>query len=141
LKTKSATTTLAVKPLSFNAHILASSTLDSASSKSVGASVQLGDQTSGCLPDQGEKDLLWFSIVNHLRRHPLITILQRDIKILNFPASTKFQASTANKMMLSSSHLRPRVVEVLPKPKMRKSFKESFAEVNKHDKLKNKIGV
>jgi hypothetical protein len=69
------------------------------------------------------------------------TVLQRDIKIINFPASTKFQASTANKLMLSSSHPGPIVVEVLPKPKMRKNSKESFVEMNKHINLKNRIGV
>jgi hypothetical protein len=43
--------------------------------------------------------------------------------------------------MLSSSHPRPIVVEILPKPKMRKNPKESFVEVNKHGNLKNRIGV
>ena len=71
----------------------------------------------------------------------LNTVLQRDVKILNFPASAKFQASTANKLMLSSNHPELTMVEVLPKPKMRKNSKESFAEVNKHGNLKNRIGV
>jgi hypothetical protein len=53
----------------------------------------------------------------------------------------KFHASTANKLMLSSSHPRPTVVEILSKLKMRKNSKESFTEVNKHDNLKNKIEV
>jgi hypothetical protein len=61
----------------------------------------------------------------------LNTVLQRDIKILNFPTSEKFQASTANKLMLSSSHPGPTMVEVLPKPKMRKNSKEIFAKMNK----------
>jgi hypothetical protein len=76
-----------------------------------------------------------------LKAPSLNTVLQRDIKIFNFPAPTKFQTSIANKLMLSSSHPGPAVVEVLPKPKMRKNSKESFAEVNKHDNLKNRIGV
>jgi hypothetical protein len=76
-----------------------------------------------------------------LKAPSLNTILQRDIKILNFPASTKFHASTANKLMLSSSHPKPTVVEVLPKPKMRKNSKESLTKMNKHDNLKNRIGV
>jgi hypothetical protein len=71
----------------------------------------------------------------------LNTFLQRDIKIFNFPTSAKFQTSTANKLMLSSSHPGATVVEVLPKPKMRKNSKESFVEMNKYDNLKNKIGV
>jgi hypothetical protein len=60
----------------------------------------------------------------------LNTVLQRDVKILNFPASAKFQASTANKLMLSSSHPGPTVVEILPKPMMRKNSKEGFTEMN-----------
>jgi hypothetical protein len=53
LKTKSATTALTVRPLSFSMHISASNTLDSASSEAVGDYVQLGVRTSGCLPDRG----------------------------------------------------------------------------------------
>jgi hypothetical protein len=71
----------------------------------------------------------------------LNTVLQRDIKILNLPTLAKFHTSTTNKLMLSSSHPRPTVVEVLPKPKMGKNSKESFAEVNEHDNLKNRIRV
>jgi hypothetical protein len=43
--------------------------------------------------------------------------------------------------MLSSSHLEPVVVEILPKLEMRKNSKESFAEVNKNNNLKNRVGV
>jgi hypothetical protein len=68
-------------------------------------------------------------------------VLQRDVKILNFPASAKFQAGTADKLVLSSSHPRPIVVEVLPKPKMRKNSKESFAKMNKHNNLKYRFGI
>jgi hypothetical protein len=71
----------------------------------------------------------------------LNAVLQRDIKIFDFPAPTKLQAGTTNKMVLSSSHPGPTVVEVFQKPKMRKNSKESFAEVNKHGNLKNIIGV
>jgi hypothetical protein len=67
--------------------------------------------------------------------------LERDIEILNLPTSAEFQASTTNKLMLSSSHPGPTVVEELPKPKMRKNSKESLVEVNKHGNLKNRIGV
>jgi hypothetical protein len=76
-----------------------------------------------------------------LKAPSLDTVLQRDIKIFKLPASAKLQASTANKLMLSSSHPRPTVVEILPKPKMRKNSKESFAEVNKNNNLKNRIRV
>jgi hypothetical protein len=75
-----------------------------------------------------------------LKAPSLNTVLQRDIKIFNFPAPTKFQAGTTNKLMLSSSHPGPTVVEVLPKPELRKNSKKSFTEVNKHGKLKNRIG-
>jgi hypothetical protein len=71
----------------------------------------------------------------------LNTVLQRDVKILNFPTSAKFQAGTANKMMLSSSHPRPTVVVVLPKPKVRKNPKESLAKMNIYNNLKHKIGI
>jgi hypothetical protein len=76
-----------------------------------------------------------------LKMPSLNTILKRDIKIFDFPASAMFQASTANKLMMSSSHPRPTMVEVLPKPELKKNSKESFAEVNKHGNLKNRIGV
>jgi hypothetical protein len=68
-------------------------------------------------------------------------ILQGDIKILYFPAPTKLQAGTINKLMLSSDHPGLTVVEIFPKPKMRKNSKESFAEVHKNGNLKNRIGV
>jgi hypothetical protein len=48
---------------------------------------------------------------------------------------------TANKLMLSSSHLGPTMVEVLTKPKMRKNSKESFTKMNTHNNLKNKTRV
>jgi hypothetical protein len=76
-----------------------------------------------------------------LKAPPLNAILQRDIKVFDFPAPTKLQASTTNKLMLSSSHPGPTVVEIFPKPEMSKNSKESLAEVNKHDNLKNRIGV
>jgi hypothetical protein len=72
LKTKSVTTTSTVRPLSFSEHISTSSTLDSISSEPVGDSVQLGVRTSGYLLDRGGRDLLWFSIANHSRCHPLM---------------------------------------------------------------------
>jgi hypothetical protein len=57
LKTKSATTTSAVRPLSFNKQISASSTLALVISEKVGDSTQLGVRTSSCLPDRGGRDL------------------------------------------------------------------------------------
>jgi hypothetical protein len=48
---------------------------------------------------------------------------------------------TINKLMLSSGHPRPTVVEVFPKPEMRKNSKESFAEVHKNGNLNNRTGV
>jgi hypothetical protein len=68
-------------------------------------------------------------------------VLQGDIKILYFPAPTKLQAGTTNKLMLSSGHPGLTVVEVFPKPEMRKDSKESFAEVHKNGNLKNTIVV
>jgi hypothetical protein len=76
-----------------------------------------------------------------LKAPSLNTVLQRDIKIFDLPASAKFQASTTSKLMLSSSHPGPTVVEIPPKPKMRKNSKESFIEVNKHNNFKNRIRV
>jgi hypothetical protein len=68
-------------------------------------------------------------------------VLQGDIKIFYFLTPTKLQAGTTNKLMLSFGHPGPTVVEVFPKPKMRKNSKESFAEVHKNGNLKNRIGV
>jgi hypothetical protein len=76
-----------------------------------------------------------------LKAPSLNTIVQRDIKIFDFPAPMKLQAGTTNKLMLSSSHPGPIVVEVFPNPEMRKNSKESFTDVNKHDNLKKRIGV
>jgi hypothetical protein len=67
-------------------------------------------------------------------------VLQEDIKILYFPAPTKLQAGTTNKLMLSSGHPRPTMVKVFPKPEMRKNSKQSFKEVDKNNNLKNRIG-
>jgi hypothetical protein len=43
--------------------------------------------------------------------------------------------------MLSSSHPRPTVVKIFPKPEMRKNSKERLAKMHKNDNLKNRIGV
>jgi hypothetical protein len=75
LKTKSATTALAVRPLSFSRQTSASRTLASVTSRAVGDSIQLGVRTSGYLPDRGGRDLSWFSTINHSRRHPLMLSL------------------------------------------------------------------
>jgi hypothetical protein len=92
-------------------------------------------------PRSGREGLVVVLHGKPLKAPSLDTVLQRDIEIFNLPASVKLQASTANKLMLSSSHLGLAVVEILPKPEMRKNSKESFAEVNKDGNLKNKIGV
>jgi hypothetical protein len=66
-----------------------------------------------------------------LKASPLNTVLQRDIEVFNLPTSAKLQASTSNKLMLSSGHPGPVVVEILLKPEVRKNSKESFTEVNR----------
>jgi hypothetical protein len=71
----------------------------------------------------------------------LNTVFQRNVEILSHPASAKFQASTSNKLMLPSSHPGPTMVKVFLKPKVWKNSKESFAKMNKHDNLKDKIGI
>jgi hypothetical protein len=76
LNTKSATTASAVRPLSFSEKISASSTLASVISEEVGDSIQLGVRTSGYLLGRGGRDLQWFSIINHSRRHPLMLSLR-----------------------------------------------------------------
>ena len=68
-------------------------------------------------------------------------VFQGDVKILNFSASTNLQASTSNKLMLSSSHPGPTVVKVLPKPKVRKNPKEDLTKMNIHSNLKYRIGI
>jgi hypothetical protein len=92
-------------------------------------------------PRSGREGLVVVLHGKPLKAPSLDIVLQRDIKIFKLPASAKLQASTANNLMLSSSHPRPIVVEILPKPKMRKNSKESFAEVNKNNNLKNRIRV
>jgi hypothetical protein len=66
---------------------------------------------------------------------------QRNAKIFSLPASVKFQTSASNKMMLSSIHLGLAMVKELPKPKVWKNSKESFAKVDKHNNLKHRIGI
>jgi hypothetical protein len=56
----------------------------------------------------------------------LNTIFQRNIKIFSLPASTKFQTSTSNKLMLPSGHPGPIMVKVLTKPKVWKTSKEKL---------------
>jgi hypothetical protein len=92
-------------------------------------------------PRSGREGLVVVLHGKPLKAPSLDIVLQRDIEIFNLPASAKFQASITNKLMLSSSHPVATVVKILPKPKMRKNSKESFAEVNKNANLKNKIGV
>jgi hypothetical protein len=53
-----------------------------------------------------------------LKASSLNTVFQGNVEILSFPASTKFQASTSNKLMLPSSNPKPTMVKVLPKPKV-----------------------
>jgi hypothetical protein len=111
-----------------------------ASSEDVGDSVQLGVRMSAASSIEGEGLVL----VLHgkpLKEPPFNAVLQRDIKVFDFSAPTKLQAGTTNKLMLSSGHPGPTVVEIFPKPEMRKNTKESLAEVNKHNNFKNKIGV
>jgi hypothetical protein len=76
LKTKSATKDSALIPPSFSKQISTSSTWASVISEKVGDSTQLGVRTSGCLPDLGGRELQWFSMMNHSRRHPLILSLR-----------------------------------------------------------------
>jgi hypothetical protein len=71
----------------------------------------------------------------------LNVVFQRNVEILSFTASAKFQASTSNKLMLPSSHPGPAMVKILPKPKVWKNSKESFTKMNKHSKLKHRIGI
>jgi hypothetical protein len=71
----------------------------------------------------------------------LNAIFQRNVKIFILPASVKFQTSASNKLMLPSIHLGSVMLKVLPKPKVWKNSKESFAKVDKHSNLKHKIGI
>jgi hypothetical protein len=78
-------------------------------------------------PRSGREGLVVVLHGKPLEALSLNVVIQRDIGILNLPTLAKFHASTTNKVMLSSSHPGPTVIEVLPKPKMRKNSKESFA--------------
>jgi hypothetical protein len=62
-------------------------------------------------------------------------MFQSNGEIFSLPASTKFQARASNKLMLPSNKL------ILPKLKVWKNSKESFAKVDKHSNLKNIIGI
>jgi hypothetical protein len=68
----------------------------------------------------------------------LNTIFQRNIEVFSFPASTKFQTSTSDKLMLPFGHPRLTMVKVFPKPKVWENSKE---EVDKHGDLKHRIGI
>jgi hypothetical protein len=71
----------------------------------------------------------------------LNNIFQRNVMILGLPVSAKFQASASNKLMLPSSHPGPAMVKIIPKPKVWKNSKESFAKVNKRSNLKHGVGI
>jgi hypothetical protein len=80
----------------------------------VGDSIQLGVGDVRLPPRLRREGLVVFLHGKPLNAPSLNTILHRDIKIFDFLAPTKFQAGTTNKLMLSSSHPEPTLIEVLP---------------------------
>jgi hypothetical protein len=141
LKTKSATTASAVRPLSFSEHISASSTLDSVSSEPVGDSVQLGVANVGLPPRSRREGLVVVLHGKPLKVPSFNVVLKGDVKVLYSPAPTKLQTGTTNKLMLSSGHTGPIVVKLSPKPKVGQNSKERLAKVHKNGNLMNIVGV
>jgi hypothetical protein len=71
----------------------------------------------------------------------LDTVFERDFKILSLSPTAHLQTSTPNQLMLTPSHSRVAVIQVLPQPKMWQHTKKGFAQMNVNRNLKNRIGI
>jgi hypothetical protein len=56
-----------------------------------------------------------------LEEPPLDAILHGDVEVLCFPPATQFETGTANKLVLSPSHLGPTMIQILPEAEMGKN--------------------
>jgi hypothetical protein len=59
------------------------------------------------------------------------TVLERNIEILHFPSSAKFQTCSADKLVLSPSHPGPTVIKIFPKSKVGESKEKPRTDVRK----------
>jgi hypothetical protein len=56
----------------------------------------------------------------------LDAVLEGDVKVFQIPPPAKFQTGTTDKLMLSSSHTRPTVVNIHPKSKVGENSKKDL---------------
>jgi hypothetical protein len=62
-------------------------------------------------------------------------ILKWDIKVFCFPPSAHLQTCTAHEMVLSPSHPRTTVIQILPQTEVRKNSKVGLIQMNKDRNL------
>jgi hypothetical protein len=137
---KSATTASVVRPLSFSEQISASNTLASVISEEVGDSIQLGVQTSGCLPYQGGRDLQWFSIINHSRRHPLMMSL-RGMSRYSVFLPDEAQELRRQQVGAAPSHPDSTMIKTFLETEVGENPKKGLAQMYENGNLQNGIRV
>jgi hypothetical protein len=71
----------------------------------------------------------------------LDAVLEGDIKVFYFPPPVEHQTSTTDKLMLSSSHTRPKVVKIPLESKVGKDSKKGLAQVYENGNLENGVGI
>jgi hypothetical protein len=68
-------------------------------------------------------------------------ILKWDIKVFCFPPTAHLQTRTAHELVLSPSHPRMTVIQILPQTEVRKNSKVSLTQMNKDRNLQNRVGI
>jgi hypothetical protein len=72
---------------------------------------------------------------------PLDAILQGDVEVICFPPTTQFQTGATNKLVLSSSHAGPTMIQILPEAEMGKNPEIGLTQMNKNGNLQDRIRV
>jgi hypothetical protein len=68
-------------------------------------------------------------------------ILKWDIKIFCFPPTAHLQTRTAHELVLSPSHPRTTVIQILSQTEVRKNSKVGLTQMNKDRNLQNRVGI
>jgi hypothetical protein len=76
-----------------------------------------------------------------LETPPLDAILKGDVKVLCFPPATKLQTHAANELVLSPSHPRPTMIQVLLETEMGENPKIGLTHMYKNGNLQDGIRV
>ena len=68
-------------------------------------------------------------------------VLEWDVEVLCLPPTAHLQTRTAHELVLSPSHPRTKVIQILSQTKVRKNSKVGFAQMNKNRNLQNRVGI